>query len=142
MTVGRAIPKGRGLTSRRLVPSTSRSATAVAALKESEARLLLAAASAKLGVFESDVQARRSVWMNDRTYEIFGRSPTDGPITRQDFVDHYLHPDDVPPFEAARSRALRGDGGFLIECRIRLPGGVQRWLQIQGKFQFTKGSEP
>src|SRR5262245_57709731 len=124
--MGRAIPKGRGLTSRasRAV-DVAEYKRAIAALKESEARLLIAAASAKLGIFESDVQARRSVWMNDRTYEIFGRSPADGPITRQDFVDQYLHPDDAPTFEAARSRALRSDGSFLIECRIRLPGGMQ-----------------
>ena len=48
------------------------------ALRESEARLRIATSGAALGVFERDVKADRTVWMNDRIYEIFGRTPADG----------------------------------------------------------------
>ena len=111
-------------------------------LRESEARLLLATASAKLGIYERDVLADSTVWLNDRMYEIFGRSRRDGPFTRQHFVDHYLHPDDVPAFEAGRKRALEGNGCFVFECRIRLANGVQRWIQINGTFLFTDDGQP
>ena len=111
-------------------------------LMESEARLLLATASAKLGVYERDVQADTTVWLNDRMYEIFGRSRADGPLTRQDFIDHYLHPDDVPAFHGARNRALESDGSLFVECRIRLTNEAQRWIQIYGTFLFTDNGEP
>ena len=51
---------------------------AEAALRESEARLQIATSGAALGVFERDVKADRTVWVNDRMYEIFGRTRADG----------------------------------------------------------------
>jgi PAS domain S-box-containing protein len=132
----------RSVTRRRLGPSIAIAKRIENSLRESEARLLLATASAKLGVYERDVQADRTVWLNDRMYEIFGRSRRDGPLTRQHFIDHYLHPDDVPAFEAGRKRALEGNGCFVVECRIRLANGEQRWIQINGTFLFTDHGEP
>jgi signal transduction histidine kinase len=58
------------------------------------------------------------------------------------FVEDYLHPDDVKEFERARKRALDGDGEIHVICRIRLRHGVQRWIRIDGKYEFTEGSEP
>src|SRR5262245_58410175 len=49
-------------------------------LRESEARLRVATSAASLGVFERDLKADRTVWLNDRMYEIFGRSRVDGPL--------------------------------------------------------------
>src|SRR6185295_10630807 len=68
---------------------------AEAALRDSEARLRIATSGAALGVFERDVKSDRTVWVNDRMYEIFGRSRADGPLTRQQFIEEYLHPDDA-----------------------------------------------
>ena len=47
---------------------------AEAALRESEERLRVAVSGAALGIFEQDVKADRTVWINDRMYEIFGRT--------------------------------------------------------------------
>jgi PAS domain-containing protein len=111
----------RSVACRRVSPAIAKRIES--SLRESEARLLLATASAKLGVFERDVQADRSVWLNDRMYEIFGRSRRDGPLTRQHF-------------------ALEGNGSFFVECRIRLANGAQRWIQINGTFLFTNDGKP
>ena len=51
---------------------------AEAALRESEARLRIATNAAALGVFERDVEADRTVWANDRAFEIFGHTRGEG----------------------------------------------------------------
>jgi PAS domain S-box-containing protein len=110
-------------------------------LRESEARLRVATEGAALGLFERDVKADRTVWVNDRMYEIFGRSREDGPLTRQQFIQEYLHPDDAQGFEEARRHALRSDGNFHVACRIILKDGAQRWIQIDGKFELSDTGE-
>jgi PAS domain S-box-containing protein len=112
------------------------------ALRESEARLRIATSAAALGVFERDVKADRTVWMNDRIYEIFGRTPADGSLTRQQFEEEYLHPDDAHAVEEARQDAMRSGGSFRVVCRIRIKGGLQRWLQFDGAYEFTSTGEP
>ena len=111
------------------------------ALRESEARLRIATSSAALGVFERDVKADRTVWVNDRMYEIFGRTRADGSLTRQQFLEDYLHPDDAPALEEARQDAMRTGGNFHAVCRIRQKRGVQRWLQIDGAYEFDDRGE-
>jgi signal transduction histidine kinase len=111
-------------------------------LRESEERLRVATKAASLGVFERDLKTDRANWLNDRMYAIFERSRAEGPLTNKAFVKDYLHPDDASEFERARKRALDGDGELHLICRIRLPNGVQRWISIEGKYEFTEGSEP
>jgi PAS domain S-box-containing protein len=110
-------------------------------LRESEARLRVATSAASLGVFERDLKADRTVWLNDRMYEIFGRSRADGSLRRETFIEEYLHPDDADAFEQARNDAIRS-GHLHAICRIRLRGGRQRWLQIDGTYQLTEQGEP
>jgi PAS domain S-box-containing protein len=120
---------------------TQRKRTEIA-LQESEARLRVAVNGAALGVFERDVKADRTIWVNDRMYEIFGRTRADGPLSKQQFVENYLHPDDRLAFEAAANQAMRTGGNFQTICRIRRKSGTQRWLQFDGKFELTDTGEP
>ena len=120
---------------------TQRKRTEIA-LQDSEAHLRVAVNGAALGVFERDVIADRTVWMNDRMFEIFGRTRADGPLSKQQFVENYLHPDDAKAFETAANRAMRTGGNFQTICRIRQKGGAQRWLQFDGKFELTDIGEP
>ena len=114
---------------------------AEAALRDSETCLLVATSGAALGVFERDVKADRTVWVNDRMYEIFGRTRADGSLTRQQFLEDYLHPDDAHTFEEARQRALREGGNLHVVCRIRLRAG-NALAQIHGKFELADSGEP
>jgi PAS domain S-box-containing protein len=108
---------------------------AEAALGESEARLRIATGGAALGVFEWDAETDCAVWENERMYEIFGRARPHGPLTKKEFVESYLHPDDTHRFEAAL-RAARLTGCNLHEtCRITREDRAQGWLQIDGRFQ-------
>jgi PAS domain S-box-containing protein len=106
---------------------------AEAALRESEARLRVATSGAAIGVFEWDARTDHAVWENDRMYEIFGRSRADGPLTKQQFIEKYLHRADAHDFEATLEKAMQTDGQFHAICRITRADGI-RWLQIDGKF--------
>ena len=113
-----------------------------AALRESEARLRIATNAAALGVFERDVKADRMVWANDRAFEIFGHTRADRGLTRQQLFQDYVHPDDAKAVKDALRDARRKGGSHHVICRIRQKGGLQRWLQIDGKYESTDTGEP
>jgi signal transduction histidine kinase len=105
------------------------------ALRASEARQRVATAGAALGVFEWDANTAHVVWENDRMYEIFGFDRNHPPISKQDFIDNYLHPADAPAFERALKEALGIHGGsFQTACRIKRKGAI-RWLQVAGTHE-------
>ena len=108
---------------------------AEAALRESEARLRIAVGGAALGVFEWDPLTDLAIWENDRMYEIFGRARKDGPLNQQQFMEHCVHPDHAAAYQAALKDAMQTAGNFQAVCQIRQKGGLQRWIQIDGKFQ-------
>jgi PAS domain S-box-containing protein len=108
---------------------------AEAALGEREARLRIATSGAALGVFEWDAETDRAVWENERMYEIFGRAIADGPLTKKQFVEGYLHPDDAHGFDATLRAARLTGGNLHATCRISREDRAQRWLQIDGKLQ-------
>jgi len=113
-----------------------------AALRESAARLRLATSSANLGVFERDIMQDRTLWVNERMYEIFGRSAQDGPLSKALFFREYLHPGDAQAFEAATIKAVETGSGLHTTCRIRLKTGEERWLQIDGTYELSDLGEP
>jgi signal transduction histidine kinase len=51
--------------------------------------LRLATSSAKLGIFERDIRQDRTIWVNDRMYEIFRRSAQDEPLSKALFFRKY-----------------------------------------------------
>ena len=113
-----------------------------AALRESEVRLRIATNAAALGVFERDVKADRMVWANDRAFEIFGHTRADRELTRQQLLVDYVHPDDAKAVKDALRDARRKGGSHQVICRICQKGGLQRWLQIDGKYELTDTGEP
>lgn len=113
-----------------------------AALRESETRLRIAASGAALGIFEWDPKTDQAIWENDRMYEIFGHAREDGTPSQQQFVDRFLHPDDAAVYWVALNEALRTASNFHAICRIRQNGGLQRWIEIHGKFRRAASDEP
>jgi PAS domain S-box-containing protein len=115
---------------------------AESALRDSEARLRIATAGAALGVFEWHPEGDRSIWGNDRVYEIFGRSRDQGPLSKRQFVEEYLHPADARHFEAGLREAIETGGSFHTICRMRRKGSTQRWLQIDGRLEPAATDKP
>jgi PAS domain S-box-containing protein len=115
---------------------------AEAALRDSETRLRIATGGAALGVFEWDPQSNRVIWENDRIYEIFGRTLSDGPLSMQQFMTEYLNPEDAGSFDTALSQAIRTGGSLQTICRIRRKDGARRWLQFDGTFEDAGMGKP
>ena len=112
------------------------------ALAQSEARLRTATNAAALGVFEWDPVADKAAWGNDRIYQIFGRTPDDGPLSRAQFVADYLHPNDRTEFDTAVEKAIRTRGRFHVICRIKRRRGDQRWLEFEAKYEKATNERP
>jgi PAS domain S-box-containing protein len=112
------------------------------ALTQSEARLRTATAAAALGVFEWDPVADQAFWANDRIYKIFGRTHSDGPLSRAQFVSDYLHPNDRAEFYTALENAIRARGRLHVICRINRHPGRRRWLRIDAKFEKATNERP
>ncbi|MEK7404660.1 MAG: PAS domain S-box protein, partial [Acidobacteriota bacterium] len=113
------------------------------ALRASQERLWLATWAAELGVFEWHVAADRAVWENPRMYEIFGRSQVEGPLSKAQFVEQAIHPDDVASFEAAMAEGMKPGRLFRAICRVRRANdGEWRWVELSGCFERTPDGVP
>ncbi len=112
------------------------------ALRQREQRLDLATSAAGLGVFEWDGQTDCAFWENQRMYEIFGQSPEDGTLSKAQFVNSILHPDDLECFEQALEEAMQPGNRFHLLCRIRRKDGEWRWIEFNGRFSHAPDGTP
>jgi PAS domain S-box-containing protein len=104
-------------------------------LRESEARLKLATEAAQLGVFVWETSTNTGTWENDRVYEIFGQPREKGPVSWDEFLRNYLHPDFHGLFREAVRKTLQEGTPLHFEglmyrtdrtlCRIELHGSLQ-----------------
>lgn len=106
------------------------------ALRESEERLRLAVWAAKLGVFEWDAINDKSVWENQRMYEIFGQPIHENALSKSQFLREAILQEDRAAFEAAIEEAKGSGQLFETICRIRRRSdGEQRWVEYSGRFE-------
>ncbi|GAB4526001.1 MAG: hypothetical protein OHK0046_42370 [Anaerolineae bacterium] len=111
-------------------------------LREREQRLAISTRAAGLGVFEWNANEDDTLWENERMYQIFGHSYTDGTVTRSDFFAHYIHPEDIPAFEQSLARAQETGMPFHAQCRIRRRSDqALRWLEFHGQFETNSEGE-
>ncbi len=111
------------------------------ALRDSEARLRLAAWAAELGVFEWDAASDTARWENDRMFEIFGRTQAEGPLSSKAFYAELLEPEDRPVLDRAITEAMRPDHLLKMAYRIRRRNdGQQRWIEYSARDLAPAGS--
>jgi PAS domain S-box-containing protein len=115
---------------------------AQAALHQREQRLTIATEAVQLGVFEWIVPEDIALWENDRVYEIFGHTQADGTISRQDFFENYLHPDDAVAFATELAEGMQTGKLHQVTCRIRRKDGEMRWIEFNGQFEFATDGSP
>jgi len=109
---------------------------AAAEAQKSRQRLSLASSAAQLGVFEWDVATDTVFWENERMYEIFGRSPDEGPLSSAAFLAGAIEPQDRPAIERALATAMKTGKPIHGSYRIqRSDDGEQRWTEYSGRFQ-------
>jgi two-component system sensor kinase FixL len=110
------------------------------ALRESEARLSLAADAAEAGLWILDYRTR-AFWATERARAIFGYSPDD--VVSLERVESSVHPDDWDLVRGAIERSARAGEPLAVEYRIALPGTDRvRWISSRGRPQLTPTGEP
>jgi PAS domain S-box-containing protein len=95
------------------------------ALRESEARLRLAAASAGAGLWGLDF-ASGHIWLTDKARALYGL-PSDAEFTFKNLIN-LIHPDDRDDIHHATEQARETNTETRMEYRIVLPDGRFRWI--------------
>lgn len=111
----------------------------IADLSAAEERLQFTLKAGGLGTWTLDVQTQRLV-VSPLCKANFGRGPSDD-FSYRDLQDA-IHPDDFDHWESTLAAALEGDGEFNIECRIILPDGSMRWIEIRAQTRFDEHHRP
>lgn len=103
-------------------------------LRESEARMTLAADAANLGIWTRDF-VLNEIWATDKWRALFGFSMSEhlelNPILQR------LHPEDREILTQTLARAVEGGGGYETEYRIVLPDGRLRCIASRGRVEFN-----
>jgi len=109
-------------------------------VRDSEARLRLAAAAGNVGVWDWDVATNRIEW-TDQVYAIHGMEP--GTFSgRLDDLFPLYHPDDRDTVRASIGRAVADREAYAIEFRIVRPGGEVRWVMANGRAEYGPDGAP
>jgi len=110
-----------------------------AALRESEARMSLAAEAANLVLWGWDI-SRNEMWMTDKGREWFGLAKN-GPLDSTQFLKA-LHIGERERIRQAAGRALVEGGEYESEYRIAGPDGEIRWIAGHGRVEFAQDGKP
>lgn len=109
-------------------------------LRDQEERLRLAIDATGLGIFDDSLLTGEKKW-SDRCKEIWGLSPHEE--VRPAAILNSIHPYDRDRVKQTLRQSLdpNGPGQFVIEYRLLLPNGTERWLMVRGKTIFDKSSQ-
>src|SRR5215470_4775567 len=105
---------------------------AEAALLSSETRLKEAQAVAHLGSYEVDVLTGETRW-SDEVFRILGLDPANGSLSRQDSIEHVVHPEDREYAMQRYQEVVREGKLYDLECRVVRPDGSVRFVQSMGE---------
>jgi two-component system, sensor histidine kinase and response regulator len=108
-------------------------------LRESETRLRLAAESARLGVWELDVQSGAVKW-DDYMHYLHGISREEFRGTAEEWKKT-LHPDDLPGVEALLGEAIAETREFGSEFRVVWQSGEVRHVECHGTVLRQPGGK-
>ncbi|HET9961284.1 MAG TPA: PAS domain-containing protein, partial [Nitrospiraceae bacterium] len=110
-----------------------------AQLHQSEQRLRLAMAGAKMGAWDIDLQTGAVVW-NARQHELFARAPDATPTDMEEFYA-LIHPEDRERIKQAAAATERR-GQFSEEFRIVRQDGTVRWIAGHGATVSDPAGQP
>jgi len=108
-------------------------------LRESEARLNLAATSAEAGLWILEIGNGR-IWATEKTRELYGFAP-DQELNFEGFI-HIVDPEDREQVRRRVEQAIRTREDFQEEYRIVHPDGTIRWMNARGRPYFSPSGEP
>jgi PAS domain S-box-containing protein len=109
------------------------------ALRESQERLRAALLASRTGTFRWDIGGNLFE-MDESFCRLVGLPPAHSPVTLQDALLAFVHPEDRDAILAEVERIVAEDCEVEIEYRVIRPAdGVMRW--ISGKGKTTRGSD-
>jgi PAS domain S-box-containing protein len=108
-------------------------------LRDSEARLSLAAASANAGLWTLEAETGH-IWATEKTYELLGLSPSEE-MNLDKFLE-LVHTEDRETVRQAIQEAVRSGHESAVEYRIQSPDGSVRWIASRSRRQAGSDSEP
>jgi PAS domain S-box-containing protein len=106
-------------------------------LDERQKQLSEAAKIAKLGFWSIDLPTL-TCNLSPQLAIDWGLDPNAFPMTLE-AVLQLVHPDDVDFVKAKINEAIRGDRGFILDCRIICPSGEVRWVESRSQTHFRNG---
>ncbi|MCK6546812.1 ATP-binding protein [Myxococcota bacterium] len=106
--------------------------------RESDARLRLALAAGRMGIFDADMETRR-VTTSETTDRIFGVTEDGSDGAPLDPYLRRIHRDDAPRVrDTLQAAAARGED-FALEVRVVRAGGTIVWVQCRGELVTRDG---
>jgi len=108
-------------------------------LRESEARLSLAAASADAGLWTLDPDTGQ-IWATDKTYEVLGLPPA-AVFDLEKFLA-VVHPEDHETILRDIRDAIQSGNESSTEYRVVLADGGVRWIAARGRRQGGEHGQP
>ena len=108
-------------------------------LRESEARMTLAAEAAGFGVWMWNFATNR-VWGSERALSLF-EFPLNADVSFDKIIQR-IHPDDRERVATTRDRAMQSRGNYATEYRILLADGGLRWIASRGRFYLSGDGKP
>lgn len=109
------------------------------ALRESEARLSLAADAAEVGLWSLNL-ATRCFWLTKKTRELF-HFPADEAMTFERFLS-LVHPDDQELIRQTLQTLVQSKSEGHVEYRIVRPDASVRWMFSRGRVRCDNPGEP
>ncbi len=109
------------------------------ALRESEARLTLAASSADARLWEIDTKTGH-VWTTEQGRKFYGLAQ-DEVLTLKVILDG-IHPEDRERVQRAIDEALESEHAVRIDYRAVRPDGSVRWVVSRGRASVLSGGRP
>jgi len=106
------------------------------ALRNSQARLTLAAASADARLWELDADTGR-IWMTDEGRAFFGLGGNEA--LNLDRAAGFIHPDDRESWRKSIRQSLESGRPMRAEFRVVLPDGSIRWIVAQARPNVDAG---
>jgi formate hydrogenlyase transcriptional activator len=108
-------------------------------LRESEARLNLAATSAEAGLWILEISSGH-IWATAKARELYGFA-ADQEVNFEDFI-LVVDPEDRERIRRSVEQAIQTRGDFREEYRINPADGAIRWVDARGRPYFKPSGEP